>query len=371
MLSAFQKKIAAVALTCLSFTIIALFIVALFTLFAELLGTFGTVIWPLATACILTFILKPVVTFLSSKTKLSAGLSTLFVFVITIILALLAIILIVPFIAEQLKGVIAEIPNIVDKFMIFIGEKFPDLKQQIQEKADLNNLSKETMGLVVAWVLKVLRATLSATNSAAHFLAYLSAFAVAPIYLYYMLSTNYDTFGAINRNISFIPEKWRNDIVFLVRQFVMIMVAFFRGQLLIAFIMGVLLGIGFLISGIKFGFLIGFTAGILNVVPYFGTMIGLSIALPTAFFQDGGGIILVAVAMSIFIAVQLLEGYFLTPRIMGSNTGLHPTVIIFSVFFWGIALNGILGMILAIPLSAFIVVFWRLLLTKYLSKKTE
>ena len=55
-----------------------------------------------------------------------------------------------------------------------------------------------------------------------------------------------------------------------------------------------------------------------------------------------------------FVAVQMLEGYFLTPKIMGGKTGLHPTVIIFSVFFWGIALDGILGMILAIPLTAFI-----------------
>lgn len=67
----------------------------------------------------------------------------------------------------------------------------------------------------------------------------------------------------------------------------------------------------------------------------------------------------------VMIAVQLIEGWILTPKIMGDQTGLHPVMIIFSVFFWGIALNGLLGMILAIPLSAFFVTFWRLARRKY------
>ena len=62
---------------------------------------------------------------------------------------------------------------------------------------------------------------------------------------------------------------------------------------------------------------------------------------------------------------QAIEGYFLTPKIMGDRTGLHPVVIIVAIFFWGSALGGIAGMILAIPLTAFLVVFWRLAQEKY------
>ncbi len=69
--------------------------------------------------------------------------------------------------------------------------------------------------------------------------------------------------------------------------------------------------------------------------------------------------------LAVFAAVQLVEGYLLTPKIMGDRTGLHPMVIIVAVFFWGTALNGIMGMILAIPLTAFLVVFWRLAREKY------
>ena len=70
----------------------------------------------------------------------------------------------------------------------------------------------------------------------------------------------------------------------------------------------------------------------------------------------------------VFVAVQLIEGYVLTPKIMGDRTGLHPVAIIVAVFFWGSALSGILGMILAIPLTAFLVVFWRLAREKYIGE---
>jgi predicted PurR-regulated permease PerM len=66
--------------------------------------------------------------------------------------------------------------------------------------------------------------------------------------------------------------------------------------------------------------------------------------------------------------VQLIEGYVLTPRVMGQRTGLHPMAIIVAVFFWGSALDGILGMILAIPLTAFLVVLWRRAKEKYIEE---
>jgi predicted PurR-regulated permease PerM len=152
----------------------------------------------------------------------------------------------------------------------------------------------------------------------------------------------------------------------LARQFTDILLGYFRGQLLIGGILGVLLAAGFSLAGLKFGLLIGLFVGLLNVVPYLGTMLGLGVALPLAYFQaDGGAGRLAAVAV-VFLLAQLFEGYWLTPKIMGKTTGLHPMAIIFSIFFWGIALDGLLGMILAVPLTAFFVIFWRLLKVKYL-----
>jgi predicted PurR-regulated permease PerM len=153
-----------------------------------------------------------------------------------------------------------------------------------------------------------------------------------------------------------------------VREFVNIVVAFFRGQLIIAFLQGVLFALGFSLVGLRYGLVLGLALGFLNVIPYLGSMLGLAISLPLALFQPRGGLHLLAAVLAVFVVVQLVEGYVLTPRVMGDRTGLHPVAIIVSVFFWGSALGGILGMILGIPLSAFLVVFWRLARDKYLGE---
>jgi predicted PurR-regulated permease PerM len=93
--------------------------------------------------------------------------------------------------------------------------------------------------------------------------------------------------------------------------------------------------------------------------------------LPLAYLQQGGGLVLLFLALLVFILVQLIESYLLTPRIMGRSTGLHPLIIIIAILFWGKALGGILGMVLAIPLTAFFVVVWRLVRRKYLTTEKK
>ena len=92
---------------------------------------------------------------------------------------------------------------------------------------------------------------------------------------------------------------------------------------------------------------------------------GLDLRQP---FQVGGGADLFLLTAAVFSVVQLIEGYYLTPKIMGDRTGLNPLVIIVAIFFWGSALGGILGMILAIPLTAFLVVLWRLAREEYIGQ---
>jgi predicted PurR-regulated permease PerM len=133
--------------------------------------------------------------------------------------------------------------------------------------------------------------------------------------------------------------------------------------------MGVLLALGFSIIGLKFGLFIGLALGLLNIVPYLGTILGLAITLPLAFFQEDGGWKLVGLVLLVKAIVQCVESWILTPKIMGHHTGLHPIVIIVAVFFWGTAFGGVLGMLLAVPLTAFFVTVWRLAKLKYFRAK--
>jgi predicted PurR-regulated permease PerM len=77
-----------------------------------------------------------------------------------------------------------------------------------------------------------------------------------------------------------------------------------------------------------------------------------------AYFQPHGSLQLVGLSLLVFTVVQLVESWLLTPRIMADRSGLHPALVVISVFFWGTALNGIIGMILAVPLTAFLVAVW-------------
>ena len=169
-------------------------------------------------------------------------------------------------------------------------------------------------------------------------------------------------------HLPFLKPETAKDAIHLIREFFNLIAIFFRGQILIALIQGTLFAIGFSLAGLKYGAVLGFALGFLNIVPYLGSMVGLSVCLPLAWFQTGGGATLLIVVIVIFCLVQLIEGYYLTPKIMGKATGLNPLAIIVGIFFWGTALDGILGMILAIPLTAFVVVFWRLAREKYIGQ---
>ena len=114
--------------------------------------------------------------------------------------------------------------------------------------------------------------------------------------------------------------------------------------------------------------IIGLVLGFLNIIPYLGSIIGLSISLPLSYFQTGGGLGRLLAVLIVFAVVQLIESYVLTPKIMGDRTGLHFMAIIIAIFFWGAALGGILGMILAIPLTAFLASLWRLAKEKYITE---
>ena len=193
----------------------------------------------------------------------------------------------------------------------------------------------------------------------------LFAWAVLPVYFAFFLTAKPKQID-LAELLPFLKGSTRDDVVYLAHEFVDIIVAFFRGQLIVAFLQGLLFAIGFSVAGLRYGFVIGLALGFLNVIPYLGSILGLSVALPLAMFQPGGGVTTLVTVLIIFAVVQLIEGYVLTPKIMGDRTGLHFMAIIVAVFFWGSALGGILGMVLAIPLTAFLVSFWRLANEKYI-----
>ena len=374
MFTSFQQKVLSTALMCIAICLIGGFVVLVFKLLANFLSVFSAVITPLLVAIILSFILAPLVNVISQKCKVSKNISFIIVGIFTVSLVSLIFCVAVPKGASEVVRICSTIPQIVSDGAHWAAQEFPEFSEAIKKnipkvREHLSaNMSAEN---VIEALKRLVNTTLSATGGVISICSFIVGFAVVPIYLYYLLTSDFNFYAKLESNLSrigFLSESKREDIIFFVRKFTEIMVAFFRGQLLIALIMGLLLGFGLWVAGVKFGFLLGFLAGMLNLIPYLGTIIGLGTIIPVSLLQDGGCWLLATISFSIFCAVQCLEGYVLTPRIMGDRTGLHPTVIIFSVFFWGIALDGILGMIFAIPFSAFLVCVWDRISVRWFAK---
>jgi predicted PurR-regulated permease PerM len=127
-------------------------------------------------------------------------------------------------------------------------------------------------------------------------------------------------------------------------------IAYFRGQLLVCLVDGVLIGSALTLIGLNFAPLIGVIVVILTMIPYIGIIICWVPAVLIAAFQFGGWYPFWVTI--IFIVIQNLEGMFYAPRIVGNSVGLHPMTVIVSIFVWGLLIGGLLGPILAVPLTA-------------------
>ena len=365
-----QRKLAGFAIGFVSLAIILWLLGQSFSLFADFIGHFSSVLWPITTAGVAALVLRPAVTLLEERLKFSRVASVVILYALVALAFGGFLLLIIPAIVEQLLDFIAFAPVVWERANVYVTAHYPAWIEVVARHAEnetiksiLTSLSGEIKTLVGGTVPSLKAAGMGALG----LFGFAASLAIVPIYLFFFLLSRRDPIGNLGTQLTFLQGEVRKDVVFLVQNFIEIVVSFFRGQLLIGLIMGLLLTVGFWAVGLKFALVLGLTLGILNIIPYLGTIVGLSVTLPLAFFQIEGGWVLLALTLAVFVLVQNIEGWFLTPKIMGERTGLHPVVIIFAVFFWGAAFNGILGMILAIPLTAFFVTAWRLAQQKYFS----
>lgn len=175
---------------------------------------------------------------------------------------------------------------------------------------------------------------------------------LVPFFVYYVLvdfSAWRDSFE------DFIPPRFRDPFERLFDEVGRILQAYVRGQLLIAMLMGVLYAVGFVLLKVPAGVGIAILAGFLNTIPYIGTIFG--IVLATSFtMAAGSGVWRTVGVIGVFAAVQIIEGYFLTPRILGGRMSLHPMAVFLGMLIGG-KLFGFLGIILAVPTIAVAKVF--------------
>ena len=182
------------------------------------------------------------------------------------------------------------------------------------------------------------------------FTGFVLSLVLVPIYLFFFLKERPRIEKHWKDYLPLRASPLRDEVAEVLSEINSYIIAYFRGQLLVCLVDGALIGSALTILGLNFAPLIGILVVVLTMIPYIGIVICWVPAVLIAAFQFGGWYPLWVTL--IFIVIQNLEGMFYAPRIVGSSVGLHPMTVIVSIFVWGLIIGGLLGPILAVPLTA-------------------
>jgi predicted PurR-regulated permease PerM len=349
-----QKRLFnAVELRLFRYTAVLLSLVALTALvgavlwaLAWVLGTFDNLLLSLCLSGILALVLYPVAEFLEHRLHFPRLLA-----IIVLLTAFFGgfgglILLLIPTLLGQIVELMTLIPQTLANWQEHFSIYFPELTAMVSATMEGDGEEKS------APVLEDPGATIVS------YMGMLAGLSFVPLFLFFTLLSGDLLRGQANEVLSVFRKPTQLKVMYFADVFLGYVTTFFQGQLLIALCMGVLYALGFAVIGLEYGVLAGLVLGLLNIVPFLGSLIGLLVVLPIAYMQPDGGVELLALAAIVFALVQLIESWLLTPKIMANRSGLHPALVVISLFFWGTVLGGITGMVLAVPLTAFFVAIW-------------
>jgi predicted PurR-regulated permease PerM len=219
-----------------------------------------------------------------------------------------------------------------------------------------------------AWLANVVPAVsawlLAQATRVASWAGLLAGLVLIPVYIFYFLLEKTAIVRSWKDYLPIRESHVKDEAVFVLNAINDYLIVFFRGQVLVALCDGAMLATGLFLVGIKYAFLLGLIAGFLSIVPYLGIAISLIPALFLAAVQYGDWWH-PCMVLAVFAVAQSLEGFVVSPLILGDRVGLHPLTIIVAVMIGTTLLGGLLGGVLAIPLTATL----RVLMFRYVWKR--
>ena len=317
------------------------------------------VLMPFAVAAMLAYLGDPLADRLE-RLGLNRMWAATIVFVVIMVAVVGVLLLLIPLIARQVENLISNLPRYGDWAQNTV---WPWLQARLHldphtfDSDRLLTAIKEHMasigGVATAVLGKVSRSGLGIAM-------WLTNLVLIPVVAFYLLR---DWDRLVAKVDGMLPRSIQPTIAHLASESDKILGAFVRGQLLVMLALGVFYGAGLGLVGLSVGLLIGMVAGLLSFVPYLGFIIGFVAAIIAALVQYGDWTHVLLVC-GVFVIGQLLEGYVLVPKLVGDKIGLHPVAVIFAVLAGGY-LFGFLGVLLALPAAAVIMVLLRYLIERY------
>lgn len=338
------------------------FIVLLLSGGVFLIFSAGPVFVPVVFALLSAYLLNPPVTFLEKKGwNRSMAIAAVFALILAVAAASAAFLFAA--LRDEFLSVQVNLPDYADRLYTLIP---PQVKAYLEietpEKVYLriSRALEELRGVSFEVYRETFTLVKKAFASTLGFVLAILGYLITPIYLYYFLR---DLPRMREGLRGLVPERYRERFAAGAGELHEVLSAFVRGQLLVCAILAVLYSVGLHFIGIDLAVVIGSLAGIAFIIPYLGTVLGilLSMAMAALKFHD---FLHPLLCLGWFVIVQALEGGIITPRVVGEKVGLHPVVIILAIILGG-QLAGILGMLLAVPLTAVLKVLSRYLLDYY------
>jgi len=317
------------------------------------------ILTPFVTGALLAYLGDPLVDRLE-KWKLSRTFAVSCVFFLWLVVTVGVVLLFVPFMERQISNFLVQLPLWIAWFQQtaapWIAEHTGvslDLLDTEKLTAMLQENWKEAGGMAAAVVGRVSKSGFAIVSWAMHLV-------LIPVVTFYLLR-DWDILVA--RVHELLPRKIEPTVARLARDSDDVLGAFLRGQLSVMIVLGAIYAVGLRLVGIDVGPLIGMTAGLISFVPYLGAIVGVGMGLIAALVQyhDWVHVLLV---LGVFAVGHLIESYVLVPRLIGTKIGLHPVAVIFAILAGG-ELFGFLGVLLALPVAAVVMVVLRWLHERY------
>lgn len=328
-----------------------------------LLYRLSPVLTPFIAAGLLAYIADPLVDRLQ-RLKLPRAVAVVAVFLLTFAFLGLLVLLIVPLVNAQVAALLDALPAIVGQVeQVWWPKLAPLLDLQSGEDVGVAAFITRYGEMAAAWGSSLL---LSVTRSGGALAAAVISLFLVPILTFYLLR---DWDMIVARIGALVPSGSRDTAFRLARETDDVLAAFLRGQILVMLSLAAIYSLGLSLIGLRFAIAIGVLAGLVSFVPYLGFIFGILLAGLTVALEPDP-LWRLAGVVATFSAAQVIEGSFLTPRLVGDRIGLHPVLVIFAVAAGG-QLFGFFGILLALPMAAVLSVLIRFAYRNYLAEHPE
>ena len=308
---------------------------------------------PFLVGALLAYLTDPIADRLEAR-KLGRTQSVILVFLLLTLVVALAILLLIPQLSEQIQTMVRQAPAVLD---VVQNRLLPWIEQNTGlniSRPDMESLQQlirdhwQQTGSLAAQLMGGL------TRSGLAVVGWMANLVLIPVVTFYLLR-DWDLMMANIRTL--LPRNLEPRITLWARECDEVLGAFVKGQLLVMLALGAIYASGLWLVGLDLALLIGMLAGLASIVPYMGAILGILAAALAAYVQFQDPLVLLWVGL-VFAIGQMIEGMVLTPMLVGDRIGLHPVAVIFAIMAGG-QLFGFVGILLALPVAAVIMVLLR------------